>query len=131
MSRIKNREQVFLLIFEKSFTGYEIPEIVSLAIESRDLILEEEVKLKVENIFDNIDEIDGAIDRNLKGRRSGRVSHVARSLMRLAAYEILFDNEIDAPLSINEAVVLAKKYATPEEAAFINGVLSAISKEAK
>ncbi len=131
MSRRKNREQAFLLVFEKSFTGYEIPEIVSLALESRDLMLEEEVKAKVENIFENIEAVDAAIDRNLKGRSSSRVSHVARAVMRIAAYEILFDNEIDAPVSINEAVVIAKKYSTPEEAAFINGVLSALSKEVK
>lgn len=129
MSRRKNREQAFLLIFEKSFTGYEIPEIVSLAIESRDLVLDEEVKVKVENIFDNIEAVDAAIDRNLKGRNSSRISHVARSVMRIAAYEILFDKDIDAPVSINEAVIIAKKYSTPEEAAYINGVLSAISKE--
>lgn len=131
MSRRKNREQAFLLIFEKSFTEYEVPEIISLALESRDLILDEEVKVMVENVFDNIDAIDEAIDSNIKGRKSGRVSHIARSVMRLAAYEILFDSEIDAAVSINEAVILTKKYSTPEEAAFINGVLSSISKEVR
>ncbi len=131
MSRRKNREQAFLLIFEKSFTEYEVPEIVALAIESRDLILDEEVKVMAENVFDNIEAIDSAIDRNLKGRAGSRVSHIARSVMRLAAYEIMFDPEIDAPVSINEAVILAKKYSTPEEASFINGVLSTISKEVK
>lgn len=131
MSRRKNREQAFLLIFEKSFTEYEIPEIVSLAIESRDLVLDEEVKVKVENVFDNIEAVDEAINKNLKGRAAGRVSHIARSVMRLATYEIMFDDEIDAPVSISEAVILAKKYSTPEEASFINGVLSAISKEVK
>ncbi len=129
MSRRKNREQAFLLIFEKSFTEYDIPEIIALAIESRDLILDEEVKVKVESVFDNLETIDAAIDRNLKGRTGSRVSPVARSLMRLAAYEILFDSEIDAPVSISEAVILAKKYATNEEASFINGVLSSVSKE--
>ncbi len=129
MSRRKNREQAFLLIFEKSFTGYEIPEIVSLAIESRDLILDEEVKVKAEAVFENIDAVDAAINNNLKGRSSLRVSHIARSIMRLAAYEILFDDEIDTAVSINEAVILAKKYSTPEEAAFVNGVLSSVSKE--
>lgn len=131
MSRRKNREQAFLLVFEKSFTDYEIPEIVSLALESRDLMLEEEVKARVENIFENIEAIDAAIDRNLKGRSGNRVSHVARAIMRVASYEIMFDSDIDVPVSINEAVVIAKKYSTPEEAAFINGVLSALSKEVK
>ncbi len=131
MSRRKNREQAFLLIFEKSFTEYEIPEIVSLALESRDLILDEEVKVMVESVFDNIDAVDEAINSHVKGRKSGRVSHIARSVMRLAVYELLFDPEIDAAVSINEAVVLTKKYSAPEEAAFVNGVLSSISKEVK
>ncbi len=131
MSRRKNREQAFLLIFEKSFTEYDVPEIISLALESRDLILDEEVKVMVENVFDNIEAIDKAIDSKIKGRKSGRISHIARSVMRLAAYEILFDAEIDTAVSINEAVVLTKKYSTPEEASFINGVLSSISKEVK
>ncbi len=131
MSRRKNREQAFLLIFEKSFTEYEIPEIISLAIESRDLILDEEVKVKVENVFDKIRIIDETINNKIKGRSSSRVSHIARSIMRLAVFEIMFETETDAPVSINEAVVLAKKYSSPEEASFINGVLSAISKEVK
>ena len=56
-------------------------------------------------------------------------SKVSLSLLRLAIYEILFEDEIPVSVSINEAVDLAKKYGTAEDAPFVNGVLGSVAKE--
>ena len=58
-----------------------------------------------------------------------RLSKVSLSLLRLAIYEILFEDEIPVSVSINEAVDLAKKYGTAEDAPFVNGVLGSGAEE--
>ena len=53
-----------------------------------------------------------------------RLGKVELAIMRLAIYEIVFDDAIPGSVAINEAVELAKKYAAEESPAFINGVLA-------
>ena len=66
----------------------------------------------------------------------GRLSKVSLALLRLSVFQILFvqeNRDAENPVSvvINDAVRLAKKYSTPEDAAFINGVLGTIAKHEK
>ena len=49
-------------------------------------------------------------------------------ILRLSIFEIKYMEDIPVSVSINEAVELAKKYATPEDASFINGILSSVEK---
>jgi N utilization substance protein B len=76
--------------------------------------------------------IDAVISANLKGWKIGRVSKVNLAILRLAVYEICFDEDVPASVAINEAVELAKRYGGEDDSAFINGVLGAVvrSKEA-
>lgn len=71
------------------------------------------------------------IDRRLAERSTGwaldRQAAVDRNIMRLAAYEILYNPDIPPGASINEAVELAKKYSTAESGRFVNGVLGSLS----
>ena len=59
-----------------------------------------------------------------------RITKTALAILRLAIYEIKYYDEIPVSVSINEAVELAKKYATKEDASFINGILSTVCKDA-
>ena len=58
-----------------------------------------------------------------------RITRASLAILEMAFYEILYMDEIDPPVTINEAVELAKKYATPEDASFINGVLGSLVRE--
>ena len=49
---------------------------------------------------------------------------VELTIIRLAVYEMLFDEEIPTSVAINEAVELAKKFGQDESSAFVNGVLA-------
>ena len=132
LSRRKDREQAFSLVFQKTFTDYDISEISELALLSRDDEPNENAEKSAQGVFEHIDDIDAAIKRHLKGGWTiQRISKVAISIMRLTVYELKFVDELDAAVSLNEAVNLAKKYATPEDASFINGVLNAVAKEDK
>ena len=74
-------------------------------------------------------EIDECIEKYLKEWKKDRLSRVTISILRLAVYEILFEDEIPVSVSINEAVELGKKYSTKENATYINGVLGSLSKD--
>ena len=79
--------------------------------------------------MEHLTEIDALLNRHAKGWRTDRLSRVSRAVLRLGTYEVVFAEKIPAPIAINEAVELAKKYDDPKARAFINGVLNAIKKE--
>jgi N utilization substance protein B len=72
-------------------------------------------------------EIDQRLEALASGWTLDRQAAVDRNIMRLAAYEILFEADIPAGASINEAVELAKKYSTAESGRFVNGILGALA----
>ncbi len=128
LSRYKLREQVFLLCFEKLFNDDSFEDIIENTIDSRDLQLDQKAIETAKRIIENSERIDSYISDNLKkGWRISRLSRVSLSVMRLAVYEMLFEEKIPVSVSINEAVELAKKYS--DDASFINGVLGAIARK--
>lgn len=129
MTRKRAREEAFILIFEKAFNDNSTEEILELAREVRDLEPDDYIEKIFFGVFQNISEIDALISQKAVGWKIQRISKTALSILRLAIYEIKFFDEIPNSVSINEAVELAKKYATKEDASFINGILSTIVKE--
>ncbi len=129
LSRKNARENLFILVFEKSFNNDTAVEILDTAISVRDFEVDEYIKSAFLGINDNLEEIDSIITENIKGWKKERISRVALALLRLAVYEIISIPDIPASVSVNEAVVLCKKYATQEDASFINGILGAVVKK--
>ena len=129
MTRKQAREEAFILIFEKEFNDDALKDILSLAEEVRDIKADEYVKNVFFGVFGNIEKIDEVISKNAVGWTIKRITKTALAILRLAIYEIEFYDEIPVSVSINEAVELAKKYATKEDAAFINGILSTVAKQ--
>ena len=128
MSRTASREQAFILIFEKSFNDDALPDLIESAKLSRDLADDEFMERLANGTFENIEYIDSVIEKNCIGWSKNRVSKVALAVMRLCCYEIFFENDIPTSVSIDQAVELAKKFASEEDASFINGVLGSIVK---
>lgn len=129
MTRKMAREEAFILIFEKAFNDNSVDEILELATEVRELKPDEYIKTVFKGVFENIQEIDSIISKNAVGWKIQRISKTALSLLRLSIFEIKFLNEIPNSVSINEAVELCKKYATKEDSAFLNGILSTVVKK--
>lgn len=130
MTRKEERELAFTLIFEKIFNEEaEITEIVENAVEAR-LIEENTFAFSLAQLtYENLDEIDSIINNNASGWKIARLPKVSLAILRLALCEILFVPSIPNGVSINEAVELAKKFATQEDAAFINGILGKYVRE--
>ena len=74
--------------------------------------------------MNKIPELDEKINEVTEGWKTKRMGRAELTILRLALYEILFDEEIPEKVAINEAVELAKKYGGNESPAFINGVLA-------
>ena len=129
MKRSEAREQAFALTFERTINRESVSRIIDAAGLSKDMIVDDFAERLAEGAEQHEAEIDAQIEKNIRGGKMNRLSKVSLSLLRLAIYEILFEDEIPVSVSINEAVDLAKKYGTAEDAPFVNGVLGSVAKE--
>ena len=85
---------------------------------------QEYLRERTSRIVDLVDEIDKKIDEVAAGKKTKRMGKVELAILRLAVYEMLYDNTIPEKVSVNEAVELAKKFGGNESPAFVNGVLA-------
>lgn len=129
LTRKQARENAFILIFEKSFNDTAFDELLDTAKSVREFETDEYVEKVLLGVYDDIENIDSIISENAKGWKIDRISRVVLSLIRLAIYEILNMPEIPVNVSVNEAVVLCKKYATEEDAAYLNGILGTVARK--
>lgn len=130
MKRRDAREAAFLLIFEKSFREEPMDELIALAIEGRALELNDYARRLATTAAEKETELDQNIEKYLTKWKIGRLSRVTLTLLRLAVCELAYFPDIPVRVTINEAIELAKKYATEDDAAYINGVLGSYVKEA-
>ncbi len=130
MQRKIARENAFILIFESLCKKEETAEeIFSKATEIRGLEYDDYVKNTFFGVYENSSVIEEKIVKNLMGWKRERVAPVTMAILSLASYELMFNADIPAKVSINEAIELAKKYDDDKSYSFVNGVLNAISKE--
>jgi N utilization substance protein B len=125
------RETVFALLYETEFHEETTAEaIYALAVENREIDPENAYIRDVYfGVMANIEAVDALIGRHAKGWKTNRLSRVSRAVLRLGAYELAFVEDVPAPVAINEAVELSKKFDDPKARAFINGVLNAVKNE--
>lgn len=129
MTRKREREQAFEILYEKSFhPETEMEEILRVNIDNGLIEDNRYVNDIVIKTWDKLFDIDELIERHSIGWKVKRISKVALAALRLAICEILFFNEIPTAVSINEAVELCKKYGTQEDAPFVNGILGTLAR---
>lgn len=129
MTRRELREHIFKLLFRVEFnTLEEMPMQCRYFFESEDTHVkvsdEEYIQDKYEKIVEKLTEIDALIDEKAEGWKTIRMGKVDLTILRLAVYEILFDDQVPTGVAINEAVELAKAFGQEESPGFINGVLA-------
>lgn len=81
------------------------------------------------NLVENLDKIDDIINKIAIGWSIERLDKIDLAILRLAIFEILFEEDIPNKVAINEAVEFAKKYSSEKSYKFINGILATIEKE--
>lgn len=129
MKRKIEREQAFCIIFEKSFREESCDDILDLASEIREFKISEYIEQTFRGVYDNLEEIDSIISPCLENWAISRLSKTTLSLLRLAVYEMKYNDPVPESVTINEVVELAKKYCDEKDAAYINGVLGTISRK--
>ncbi|MBR2043432.1 MAG: transcription antitermination factor NusB [Clostridia bacterium] len=129
MNRREEREQAFILVFEKMFREETMEEIFECAVEARDYIESPYVREVSVGVYEHLNELDALVADNSKGWAISRISKVSLAVMRIAIFEMLYLADIPVSVSINEAVELIKKYATEKDSSFANGILGTVAKE--
>lgn len=128
MTRREIREQVFKMLFRVEFYNQEeMSEQIALCEDDASSWKEKDktyIFEKVEKISEKIEEIDAKINEVSEGWKTGRMGKVDLTLIRLAVYEMLYEEDVPAKVAINEAVELAKQYGTDNSPSFVNGVLA-------
>lgn len=128
MSRRELREQLFKLLFRVEFMDLE-----EMTEQKRLFFTDEEaaqgedaeyVSDKFEKIKEKLEEIDKQINEKAEKWSTSRMGKVDLTLIRLAVYEILYDESVPASVAINEAVELAKKFGQDASSSFVNGILA-------
>ncbi|PLX76239.1 MAG: transcription antitermination factor NusB [Desulfuromonas sp.] len=86
-------------------------------------------EILVRGVVDHLAEIDAVIDKYSTNWALDRMARVDLSLLRLAAYELLYQPDVPVSVVINEALEIGKRYGTGDTSPFINGILDKISKQ--
>lgn len=128
MSRRELREQVFKLLFRIEFNEEdEMPEQMALFFEEKEPLedsVKEEISRKYAGILEKKEELDAMLNEKATGWTVSRMGKVDLTIMRLALYEMLYDDTVPVSVAINEAVELAKKFGQTDSSSFVNGVLA-------
>ena len=127
MTRKEAREILLGLLFESEFRADESAEdIYYTSAENREIDDDDYIKRAYFAIFEHKVQIDTVIGEHAKGWKTHRLTNISRSILRLAVYEMLYEEGIPHKVSINEAVELTKKYDDEKARSFINGVLNSV-----
>ena len=131
MGRSELREHIFKMIFGLEFTEEEqIEKQLELYLDQLDEVSEKDrsyMLAKAKAIAEKVCEIDAMINENATGWKTTRMNKVDLSILRLAVYEMKFDDDVPVKGAINEAVELAKRFSGDEGPAVINGVLGKLA----
>ena len=129
MRRHEQREQLFKLLFRVEFNSMDdMPEQVKLFFEDDEIEYTEKamdaIRAKYEVIQGKLAEIDKLLDEKAEGWNTARMGRVELTVLRIAVYEILFDEEVPSTVAINEAIEIAKKYGQEASGGFVNAILA-------
>ncbi|MBQ0012717.1 MAG: transcription antitermination factor NusB [Clostridiales bacterium] len=131
MSRREARVSAFELLYQLGFRNESVEDQKKMYLdlhpmEAEDLPYFNEI---IDGVVEKKDELDAAYSKYLKDWKQSRLPRVDVVLLRIAVYEMFHVEDVPVKVSINEAVVLAKKYSSEESKGYINAVLGKVSQE--
>ena len=135
MTRRELREHVFLMLFRRDFYDSldELKDQAQLYLDEAETPIEDAdkayLKNKVNAIYEMVTSLDEKIDEVAKGWKTKRMSKVDLTIIRLALYEMLYDEDVPEKVAINEGVELAKKFGGDDSPSFVNGILARLVRQ--
>ena len=130
MNRKLSRDKTMELLFAMTLSKDTIEEALEGFVENYEGDIKEidltYVKQALIGVENNKEAIDKVISENLQNWKIDRISKVNLSILRLATYEILYDEQVPRPVVINEALEITRRYSDEKSVSFVNGVLDKI-----
>lgn len=128
--RRKGRELALQALYQIEITGDSSIAAVDLFLQHFEggAKAKEFARRLVSGVVSQRPELDRLIEQSTENWKLARLAKVEHELLRLAAYEVVFCPDIPVPVSLDEAVEIAKRFASEDSAGFINGVLGHIAK---
>lgn len=123
MTRREAREQALAMIFEMNFNDNSVDEMVDNALIFRDEAVDEYAVQIAQQVRLHWEDNLSAVEQYSKKWKANRLPKMTLAILMLAMTELAYIKDAPVGAVINEAVELAKKYAGPEDASYINGVL--------
>ncbi|MGN6380879.1 MAG: transcription antitermination factor NusB [Gaiellales bacterium] len=127
-SRREERRSAAFLLYQHDLTGAGLEELYDAYRNDHGEAVSEFMRVRVQGAWDDRESLDAAIDAAAEGWSADRMAVLERSILRLAVWE-LRSADVPPAVAIDEAVELAKRYASPEAGALVNGVLGRIARE--
>lgn len=131
MVRTELREHIFKMVFQLEFHNpEELPENLTLYFDSLENAADrdkEYIEQKYKAVVEKVAEIDEMIDAKSENWKTKRMNKVDLAILRLAVYEMKWDEDVPTGVAINEAVELAKKFSGEGAPSFVNGVLARLT----
>ena len=128
MTRHEVREQAFILIFESLFRDDTPDEIIEVAKENEEFLINDDVVSMFKGTIEKFSEIKEKISKYSEKRQYERIPKVNIAILSLAMYEALY-TEMPVNAAISEAIIIAKDYTYDSDVSFINGILGAFSRD--
>lgn len=128
MTRHEVREQAFILIFESLFRDDTPDEIIEVAKENEEFLINDDVISMFKGTIEKFSEIKEKISKYSEKRQYERIPKVNIAILSLAMYEVMY-TEMPMNAAISEAVIIAKNYTYDSDVSFINGILGAFSRD--
>ena len=129
MKRSEIREAVFFLTFEKLFSNESVESIIEAAYEVDEFEINEDVEKLFAGVSEKSGEIDEIIAKYSEKRQFSRIPKVSIAILRIAIYEMMYDENVPVSVAISESVILSKKFSYTPDTQFVNGVLGAYSRD--
>lgn len=131
MSRSELREHIFKMLFQIGFhDDAEMEDQLELYFDEQEGIKEQDKRYIAEKfraVSAHLAEIDELLNTHTTGWKTSRMGKTDLTILRLAVYEMKWDNDVPVRVAINEAVELGKKFSGDEGPSFINGVLAKLA----
>ena len=128
LTRREIRDSAFKIVYESLLRDDPVEELFEMAEDIDEISLDDEVKNMVTDILAKSEELDSMISKFSKKRVLPRIAKINVAILRIAFYEILYNDRIPVNSAIHEAVLLAQNYSYKEDVSFVNGILGSYTR---
>ena len=128
LTRRDIRDSAFKIIYESLLRDDPVDELFEMAEDIDEIVVNDDVRQMVTDVLAKSEKLDAMIAQYSKKRVFARIAKINVAILRIAFYEILYNDRIPTNSAVSEAVLLAQNYSYKEDVSFVNGILGAYTR---